>query len=508
MPNSHSENTKRIAKTTMMLYCRMLFTMGVSLYTTRIVLVALGEDDYGLYNLVGAIIGMMGMLTTLLSQGTSRFITIALGRNNVFELKSTFSASFTIHVIFASVIFFIGEIIGLPVIDSLNIDPNRLEAAHYVFQISLITAVVGIVQSPFNAAIIAHEKMTIYAYISIFESVAKLFIVYLLISINADKLKLYATFYLIVSLISILFYYIYSKRQFEECKSIRFRTDSKLYTEIFKYTGWNAIGTLAFTMNGQGITILLNMFGVAVIAARGISNTVSTFVFNFIYNFQVASRPQIIKFYSNNDINGMNNLIVRTSKFSAYLLGLIGIPLFIETDYVLNLWLKEVPEYTADFVRLSLVQGFIQSIDFPIGAGIHAIGKMKLPNLTSSLIYMIILPISYGAIKMGASPTITYIMIVSVYPLALFMDLYILKKYAGFRIVSFLKKDIARAFSFVLLSFFITQYIISHIELSFIRLVFTISISSIIFISSIYFWGLTDGERSFIKEFVLKKNKI
>ena len=170
MPNSHSENTKRIAKNTMMLYCRMLFTMGVSLYTTRIVLVALGEDDYGLYNLVGAIIGMMGMLTTLLSQGTSRFITIALGRNNVFELKSTFSASFTIHVIFASVIFFIGEIIGLPVIDSLNIDPNRLEAAHYVFQISLITAVVGIVQSPFNAAIIAHEKMTIYAYISIFEN--------------------------------------------------------------------------------------------------------------------------------------------------------------------------------------------------------------------------------------------------------------------------------------------------------------------------------------------------
>lgn len=499
------ENNKRIAKNTIMLYMRMLFTMFVSLFTTRVVLEALGEDDYGLYNLVGAIIGMMGILTSLLSQGTSRFVTIALGRGDNRELKNTFSASVTIHIILAVIIFIVGEIIGIPMVGKLNISPDRLNAAHFVFQLSLVSAVVGIVQSPFHVAIIAHEKMNIYAYVSIWDVIAKLLIVYLLMGVDMDKLKFYSSFYFSVSLITSFIYYTYCRRQFEECREISIRVDGKLYKEILQYTGWNAIGSIAFTMNGQGVTILLNMFGTVVIAARGIAGSISNFVYSFVSNFQSAARPQITKLCSVNDFQGMNNLIMRTSKFSSYLIGLIGIPLFIEMDYVLQLWLKDVPEYTSIFARLTLVQGLIQAIDFPIGAGIHAVGKMRLPNITSAFIYMAILPISYIGIKLGASPAIVYVMIICVYPLALFMDLYIIHKYTAFPALTFIKINIFRTSLFILLAFLFPYVASRYIEPSFLRLITTTIISSTLYIPIVYFFGLTIGERLYIRNIVSKK---
>ena len=500
-----SENNKRIAKNTIMLYMRMLFTMFVSLFTTRVVLEALGEDDYGLYNLVGAIIGMMGILTSLLSQGTSRFITIALGRGDSSELKNTFSASVTIHIILAVIIFLVGEIIGVPMVGKLNISPDRMDAAHFVFQLSLVSAVVGIVQSPYHASIIAHEKMNIYAYVSIWDVIAKLLIVYLLMAVDMDKLKLYSSFYFSVSLITTSIYYIYCKRKFEECREVSIRIDGKLYKEILQYTGWNAIGSIAFTMNGQGVTILLNMFGTVVIAARGIAGSISNFVFSFVSNFQSAVRPQITKLCSVNDLQGMNNLIMRTSKFSSYLIGLIGIPLFIEMDYVLQLWLKDVPEYTSVFARLTLIQGLIQAIDLPIGAGIHAVGKMRLPNITSAFIYMAILPISYLGIKLGASPAIAYVMIICVYPLALFMDLYIINKYTTFPALTFIKNNVLQTSLFILIVFLFPYIVTRYIEPSFLRLVVTTLVSSAIFIPIIYFFGLTVGERTYIRRIVYNK---
>lgn len=500
-----SENNKRIAKNTIMLYMRMLFTMFVSLFTTRVVLEALGEDDYGLYNLVGAIIGMMGILTSLLSQGTSRFITMALGRGDDRELKHTFSASVTIHIILAAIIFIVGELAGVPMVNKLNISPDRLDVAHFVFQLSLISAVVGIVQSPYHAAIIAHEKMNIYAYVSIWDVIAKLLIVYLLMAVDMDKLKLYSSFYFTVSLITACIYFMYCRRKFAECRGVTLKVDAKLYKDIWKYTGWNAIGSIAFTMNGQGVTILLNMFGTVVIAARGIAGSISNFVYSFVSNFQSAARPQIMKLCSVNDLQGMNNLIMRTSKFSSYLIGLMGIPLFIEMDYVLQLWLKEVPEYTVTFARLTLIQGIIQAIDFPIGAGIHAVGKMKLPNITSAFIYMAILPISYVGIKLGASPAIAYVMIICVYPLALFMDLYIIHKYASFPVKIFIRNNVFCTFVFIIVTFLLASVVSQYIEPSFLRLVVTTSVSSVIFIPVIYSFGLTEGERSYIQRIVLNR---
>ena len=282
------ENNKRIVKNTMALYVRMLFTMLVSLYTTRVVLRTLGEEDYGLFNLAGAVISMMGIFTSLLTQGTSRFITVALGKNNSTNLKNTFSSSVTIHVAFASIILILGILIGLPTVEHLNIESSRIEAAKFVFVSSLATAMIGIIQSPYNATIIAHEKMNIYAYIGVWDAISKLIIVYLLTAMDFDKLKLYSVLYFLTSLITFIMYYTYSKKNFNECQKIRLRFDKQLYKDIFCYTGWNTIGAIAFTMNGQGITIILNMFSTVVVAARGVALTVSNFIFNFVnINFTI-----------------------------------------------------------------------------------------------------------------------------------------------------------------------------------------------------------------------------
>ena len=507
--NDHAENSKRIAKNTLMLYARMLFTMFISLYTTRVILKVLGAEDYGLLGLVGAIIGMMGIITSLLSGGTTRFITLALGKGDMDELKNTFSASMAIHLALALIILIVGEIFGPSMVDNLNIAPERFGVAHFVFQLSLLSAVIGISQSPFHAAIMAHEKMGVYAYISIWDVAAKLLIVYLLLVVDMDKLKLYSAFYFIVSLITATIYYIYCRIKFEECREFKYKADWKLYKEIFTYSGWNAIGAVAFTMNGQGITILLNAFGTIVIAARGIAGSISGFVYGFVANFQSAVRPQIFKLFSTNDLHGMNQLVIRTSKFSSYLMAFIGIPLFIEMGYVLKLWLGEVPEYTITFARLTLIQGVIQAIDFPIGTSIHAVGKMKLPNITSAFIYMAILPISYITIQFGASPSIIYVVIVSVYPMAFLMDLYIIKKYTQFPVFNYLRRIILPSIVFIIITFLITNCVVVGLfSPSFWRVVFTTILSSAIYIPLIYFLGLTSGERVFVCEVIKKKLKI
>ena len=501
-----SENTKRIAKNTLMLYIRMLFSMAVSLFTTRVILDTLGASDYGISNLVGGVVGMMGIVTSLLSQGTTRFITIALGRNKRDELHNTFSASVTIHIILAAIIIVLGELIGPSMVSRLNIEAGRIEAAQFVFQFSLMTSILGILQTPFHAAIVAHEKMNVYAYISIWDVLAKLGAVYLLTSIDVDKLKLYSALYFMVGFITAMMYLLYCRKCFEECRTFILKSDKKLYKDIFNYTGWNAIGSLAFTMNGQGITILLSAFGTAVNAARGIAGSVSGIVYKFVDSFQAAAKPQIVKLCATQDYDSMNSMILKVSKFSSYLVGFIGIPLFLEMEYVLQLWLKTVPDYTVAFARLTLLQGLIQAVDFPIGTGIHAVGKMKLPNITSAFIYMAILPISYIAIKLGASPTIAYILVVCVYPLAMFMDLYIIRKYTGFPSVMFITEILLRSVMLILFTA-LTTFLVScvNLEPSFVRLLVTAVASSLIFMPLVYFFGLRTNEREFLKNILIEK---
>jgi len=501
-----SENNKRIAKNTIFLYIRMFLTLVVGLYTSRIVLQALGINDYGINSVVGGIVTLLTYINNLLSQGTSRFLTIALGEGNIVKLKNVFSACVTMHIIVALITLLLGETIGLWFVNNeLNIDPSRMYAANWVYQLSLISCILAIMQVPYNASVISHEKMSIFAYFSIFEVSMKLLAAWLLLHVNTDKLILLATFNFIVSCLTIIFYRIYCIRKFEEC-TFKLGYDKILYKEIATYTGWNSLGTFAFTVNSQGVNVLLNIFfGTTVNAARGITNTVSNMVSQFINGFQTAVRPQITKYYAQENINEMNNLIINDSKYSSYLVLLIGIPLFFETEYVIHLWLGQVPQHVVTFIRLTIIQLYIQAIDFPIGAGIHAYGKMKLPNLTSSMAYLSILPLSYIAMKLGANPEITYLITITAFPIAMGFDLWILNKYSNIRIKKFIKDVIIKNMIIIIFSssnIYIMQYFTSQ---GFIRLISTCTFSTLILSILIFYIGLDKNMRHKIISFIKSK---
>lgn len=467
-----SENNKRIAKNTLYLYLRMLLLLFVGLFTSRVTLNALGVHDFGLLSVVGGVLGFLGYFSGLLGQGTSRFLTVGLGKGDINELKNIFSACSAIHIVFALLTLVAGETVGLWFVNNkLVIDAERMFAANWVYQLSLMNALLSIIQAPFMATIISHEKMPTFAFMSIYDVVMKMLVVCLLLYIDTDKLILYSTFYSGVSLTTFLIYRIYCLRHFEEC-NLRLKWDVKLYKEIWNYVGWNSIGSFAFMANMQGITILLNMFfSTTVNAARGIAFTVSAHVNNFVANFQTAVRPQVMKNFAQGDYPAMNRLICNNAKYSSYLLILIGLPVAVETPFLIDLWLGQVPEFVVVFIRLTLLQMLFQGIDFPVGDGIHAFGRMKLPNITSSIAYLSVLPITYIALKLGASPVVAYIVSILTFPVALGCDLWILNKYSGFNIKYYLKKVPATSFFILIISAIPILYIHSLLEESWLRLV-------------------------------------
>lgn len=489
----------KIAKNTIMLYGRFLLTMFISLFTSRVILSALGFNDFGLYNVVGGFVTLLAFLNGYISQGTVRFITFQLGIDDEKRLKEVFAASLALHIGLALLIFIFGETFGLWYVENkLNIESGRESVALFVFHLSLITGCLSVLQTPFSACITAHEDMGIYAYISIFDVVMKLLIVYLLVVVDTDKLQMYALFYFIVSLMTSAFYTSFCLWKYKEC-SFKLKVDLQLYKDMFNYIGWNAIGAVAFTLNGQGITVLLNMFfGTVINAARGVAGSISNIVSQFVFNFQTAMRPQIIKTYANGNISEMQKLIIYCAKYSSYLCMLFGIPLFIESDTVLHLWLGNVPPYASTFVRLSIIQIMIQGIDFPIGYGINAVGKMKLPNITSSIVYLAIVPISYVAMKLGANPTIAYLVSVCAFPGALLFDVWILTKYIGFQYQRYIKEVVVKTSLFIIICSIPPLLIHMNMETGFIRLLIVTSISIGLSVPLIYYKGIEPNVRQIV----------
>ncbi len=489
----------KIAKNTIMLYGRFLLTMFISLFTSRVILSALGFNDFGLYNVVGGFVTLLAFLNGYISQGTVRFITFQLGIDDEKRLKEVFAASLALHIGLALLIFIFGETFGLWYVENkLNIEAGRESVALFVFHLSLITGCLSVLQTPFSACITAHEDMGIYAYISIFDVVMKLLIVYLLVVVDTDKLQMYALFYFIVSLMTSAFYTSFCLWKYIEC-SFKLKVDLQLYKDMFNYIGWNAIGAVAFTLNGQGITVLLNMFfGTVINAARGVAGSISNIVSQFVFNFQTAMRPQIIKTYANGNISEMQKLIIYCAKYSSYLCMLFGIPLFIESETVLHLWLGNVPPYASTFVRLSIIQIMIQGIDFPIGYGINAVGKMKLPNITSSIVYLAIVPISYVAMKLGANPTIAYLVSVCAFPGALLFDVWILTKYIGFQYQRYIKEVVVKTSLFIIICSIPPLLIHMNMETGFIRLLIVTSVSIGLSVPLIYYKGLEPNVRQIV----------
>jgi O-antigen/teichoic acid export membrane protein len=391
-----SDNNKRIAKNTIFLYIRLLFSLIVSLYTSRVVLSVLGVDDFGLNAIVTSVIAMFNFLNHSMAVSTSRFLTFELGKNDFEKLKRTFSASLTIHVIIAVVVFIFGETVGLWYLENKMVVPqSRMMAARWVYQLSLLSAMLAITQSPYNASIISHEKMNVYAYIEITNTFFRLIIVYILAIGNIDKLILYAILTLCVSIVIALLYRIYCIRHFKECK-YRFEWDRKILYPIISLSGWNLYANVGLDTKDKGVNLILNLFFTTVVnAAYGLANQVSAAINSFNTNFLTAVKPQIVKYYAENRIAEMSSLVINATKYSVLLSFALSFPIIVEINFILKLWLKNVPDYANIFCQLFLTIAVINTLWSAVNYIIYATGKVRTMSFTVGTIYLAIPAISY-----------------------------------------------------------------------------------------------------------------
>lgn len=393
---------KRIAKNTMFLYIRMLFIMGVSLYTSRVVLDKLGVDDFGLYNVVGGIVGMLAFLNGTLSNGTSRFLTFELGTGDRQRLKTTFSTALYSHIALAILLVFFLETGGMwYVYNKLVVDTARFDAAVIVFQISILSSLISIVQVPFTSLIIAHEDMGVYAYVGIFDAVTRLMAVLLLSIAPVDKLILYALLMMIIHLLVMVCYWVYCQRHYEET-TLRFIYDKQIFKSILGFSGWNVIAHLSETLKMQGYLILLNLFFQPfVVAAQTIGNQVAGAMMQFINNFRQAVTPQIIKSYAAGNYEESKRLTFQTTILTFDLVLLLGLPSIFAMEALMNIWLVEVPAYTVLFTQFIIAQRIISTFDASFYTPMTAAAKIKSNSLLSGIFSVAIFVALYLIFKFG-----------------------------------------------------------------------------------------------------------
>lgn len=430
-----TENNKRIAKNTLLLYFRMLFLMAVSLYTSRVVLNALGIEDFGIYNVVGGVVAMFSVLSGSLSAAISRFITYELGKGNQENLNKIFSSAVTIQLGLAGIIILLAETIGIWFLNvKMNIPEVRMEAANWVFQFSILTFAINLISVPYNASIIAHEKMSAFAYISILEAVGKLFIAYLITITPMDKLIFYAILMCVVALIVRFTYGNYCKRHFNEC-TYHFIWDKQLLKSMFSFAGWNFIGASSAVLRDQGGNVVINLFcGPAVNAARGIAFQVNNAVNQFVGNFMTALNPQITKSYAAGDRGYMMTLIFQGARLSFYMLLLLSLPILVNTHYILALWLKIVPEHAVLFVQLILIFALSESISQPLITAMLATGKIRNYQIIVGGLQMMNLPLSYILLRLGYFPEVVIVIAICISQCCLAARLILLRGMIGLSI--------------------------------------------------------------------------
>lgn len=505
-----SENNKRIARNTLMLYIRMLLTMVVSLYTVRVVLHTLGIVDYGLYNVVGGVVTMFSFISNTMAVASQRYFTFELGRNDQIQLKKIFSMTMTIYIMLGAIILVLAETVGLWFVNTqMTIPADRMTAAHWVYQFSIFTFIMVMFTVPYNGAIIAHEKMKVYAYVSIIEVTLKLIIVYLLVLFSFDNLKTYAVLIFALTTIITFIYRIYSKRSFQECHYI-FYWNTPLFKELLSYSGWNLLGAVASVLNNQGINIILNVFfGPIVNTGRGIAYQVNGAINQFVQNFMTATRPQIIKYYASNEKERMMKLVFQSSKLSFLLLFVLSMPVLLETKFIFALWLKEVPEYVVLFTRLIIIAALIDALSYSLMIAAQATGDIKKYMVVVGGLMLLNLPLSYLFLKLGFNPeTVFYISIIITFACLIARTVLIKQMISEFDIKYFYLKIIPR-----LLLVVVVSYILSYAS----RLIFSegvvqhlLTITVCILITSIviYTFGLNPEEKKIIfKLFNFKKVK-
>ena len=494
-----SANNKRIAKNTLLLYFRMLFLMAVSLYTSRVVLNALGVEDFGIYNVVGGVVAMFSMLSGSLSSAITRFITYELGTGNRENLKKIFSSAVTIQAGLAVLFILIAEAAGVWFLNvKMNIPDARMAAANWVFQLSVLTFAVNLISVPYNASIIAHERMSAFAYISILEATGKLGIAFLIVISPIDKLVFYAVLMCMVALVVRVAYGAYCKRHFEEC-TYRFIFDRDLLKRMFGFAGWNFIGAASAVLRDQGGNIVINLFcGPAVNAARGIAFQVNTAVHGFVTNFMTALNPQITKSYAAGDRDYMMTLIYQGARLSFYMLLLLSLPVLVNTHYILGLWLKTVPGHTVLFVQLVLLFGMSESISNPLITAMLATGRIRNYQLVVGGLQMMNLPVSYVLLRAGMFPEVVIVVAIIISQCCLAARLVMLRGMIGLSVRKYMKKVYMNVLVVTAMAAILPFLLSTKLEESFLNFVLLCFVALICTGTTIYYVGCDKTERQFV----------
>lgn len=504
-----ASDSKTIAKNTIFLYIRMMVIMIVSLYTSRVILQILGIDDYGIYQAVGGIVGFLSFLNNALSGGTSRFLTYELGAGNNERLKNTFSTTLTVHIFLAILIAVLAETLGLWYFNTKMVIPDdRFNAAAWVYHLSILTAFFTIISVPYNAAIIAHEKMKVFAYIGIVDVVSRLAIVYLLTLGDIDKLVLYAILLLLLQVAIFVFYVVYCMRSFSEAKYKVLFIDKPLFKEIFSFSGWGLLAGGSIALNSQGILLLLNyFFAPAIVTARSISLQVYNAANLFVTNFRTAANPQIVKQLAAGDVSGSHSLLLQSTKFSYYLMLILCLPICLLAAPLLNLWLVEVPEYTVPFLQLVIIQSLFQVFDTSFYTALYAKGRVKENALISPTIGLLRFPVIFVLFKMGFSPlALSWASLITYALLGCFVKPILIVKLADYTWKEILQTMyVCLLVTLVAVPIPLIVYLSLNVEKSLWHSAFVLLTSLVSVAASIWFLGLTKNMKEMLMTTVKSK---
>lgn len=500
-------NNKRIAKNTMFLYFRMFIIMGVTLFTSRVVLRALGVTDYGVYNVVGGVVAMMGMLNSAMAVASQRYFTFELGRKDYAQLKTVFSVSFSIYLLLTLVFLVLAETIGLWFLNTkLVIPEDRMIAANWIYQFSVVAVISSLLTNPYNASIIAHEKMNVFAYVSIIEGGLKLGAAYCIYLFAYDKLIVYGAGIMLASLVVTAIYRQYCIAKFEECK-YRWVWDKALFKELFAYSGWNLFGSAAGMARSQGVNILLNLFfGPVVNTARGMAAQIETAINQFCANFYAAVRPQITKYYAEGSLRNMFDLVFRSSRFAFYLMLFVAMPILLETEFVVQLWLGQVPEYIVHFTRLIILNGIIEAMANPLATTVYSTGKISLYQFVVGGVTLLNIPIIYVLFNLGFSPYYAFFVMIAISAINIFSRLWFVKRLVNFPVWKFCKNVLLVSLGIGALAIVMPLLAKTYMPMDGISrfaIVFIVGVASSTLV--IYFVGMTKNERMYVKSFVYNK---
>jgi len=501
---SSLENNKRIVKNTFFLYIRMFITMLVGLYTSRIILMALGVADFGTYNVVGGVVILFSFFNNAMATTSQRFMSFELGAKNVTRFTQIFNASIRIHLFIALVVLVLAETVGLWFLNThMNFPAHRMNAVNWIYQLSILATVIRISNVPYNAVVIAYERMSFFAFISILETGLKLLIAYLILLILSDKLILYAGLILGSSFFVVVFYMIYCHLNFKTVFFCRIH-DKSIYKELLSFSGWALFGSVANVGFLEGVNVVINLFwGVTANASMGLATQVNSAMSQFVQNFQTALNPQLTKSQAGQDIDYQRNLIFRSAKFSFFLMLFVSLPVLFNTEYVLTLWLGKSPQFAAILCQCIIVGALVETLSGPLWVTIFATGRIKYYQIIISVVLLINLPLAYCVGKLGFP--IQYILIIRIFLfiVAFFVRLLFLHKYIDFPFLQFLKVVILRIL-IVISAILPIQISLSMLikNGSFISFLLSTLATLLVTSISIYFIGLSKNEQSFVRNII------